>query len=322
MELLADIFIDATMDTLKLVPFLFVCYLLMEFIEHKAGDRAAAAIRNTRAAGPFVGALLGAFPQCGFSAAAATLYAGRVITIGTLIAVFLATSDEMLPIFIAEQVDARIILEVLGCKVAIGMIMGFVIDLVLRLTHRDPHPHLHIHELCEQDGCDCDCDNCELALEAKASQEAGHDHGHSHDHDHDGHHHHGSIAGSALHHTLRVTVFIFLITLVLNGAIELIGEEAFGAFIAANPALSIVASGIVGLIPNCAASVVITELYLDGVLGTGALMSGLLVSAGIGLLVLLRTNRNWRETLDIVLLLFVCGIIWGFIFQATGVVFA
>ena len=305
-DLLMDILMDAAIDTVKLIPFLYLCYLLMEFIEHKAGDRFVDGIRNTRSAGPFVGALLGAFPQCGFSAAAATLYAGRVVTIGTLIAVFLAISDEMLPIFLAEQVDIAIIGKVLGAKVAIGMLMGFAIDLVLRVTHRDPHPHMHIEELCEDDGCDCDCED---------------DEGHAHDHGERHHHHHGSIFGSAMHHTLQVTVFIFLITLALNGVIELVGEEAFGEFIASNPALSIVASAIVGLIPNCAASVVITELYLEGTLGAGALMSGLLVSAGIGLLVLLRTNRDWRETAIIVATLLVIGMAWGFIFQAAGVVF-
>jgi hypothetical protein len=262
-------------------------------------------VKGARYAGPFAGALLGAFPQCGFSAAAATLYAGRVITIGTLIAVFLATSDEMLPIFLAEQVDVAIIGKVLGAKVAIGMLMGFAIDLVLCLVHRDPHPHMHIHDLCEEDGCDCDDE-----------EEDGHA-----GHDHDGHHHHSSIFGSALHHTAQVTLFIFLITLALDGAIELMGEEAFAAFISANPELSIVASGIVGLIPNCAASVVITELYLEGTLGAGALMSGLLVGAGIGLLVLLRTNRDWRETALIVAVLLAIGIAWGFIFQVAGVVF-
>ena len=292
METLLNILADAAIDTLKLLPFLFLCYLLMEFIEHKAGEKSVAAIRGARNAGPFIGALLGAFPQCGFSAAAATLYAGRVVSIGTLIAVFLATSDEMLPIFIAEQVDPAVILRILGAKVAIGMAMGFLIDLVLRLTHRDPHPDMDIHALCEEDDCDCE--------------------------DEDEHH---GIVRSALHHTLQVTVFIFLITLALNAAIELVGEDTFSAFIAGNAALSIVASAIVGLIPNCAASVVIAELYLEGTLGAGAMMSGLLVSAGIGLLVLLRTNRDWRETAFIIAFLLLCGILWGFFIQAAGITF-
>ena len=307
-----DILVDALVDTAKLVPFLFLCYLAMEAIEHKAGERSVEVVRSTRYAGPLVGALLGAFPQCGFSAAAATLYSGRVVTIGTLIAVFLATSDEMLPIFIAEQVDLAIILKILGAKVAIGMLMGFAIDGVLRLTHRDPHPHMHIHDLCEDDGCDCDCDD--------ERESDGDPQGEGHERAHE-HHHHHSIAGSALHHTLQVALFIFLITLALDGAIELVGEATFGAFISANPALSIVASAVVGLIPNCAASVVITELYLEGTLGAGALMSGLLVSAGIGLLVLLRTNRDWRETALIVGTLLAIGIAWGFAFQLVGITF-
>lgn len=280
------------MDTAKLLPFLFLCYLLMEFIEHRAGDRFVSAVGSTRYAGPLVGALLGAFPQCGFSAAAATLFSGRVITIGTLIAVFLATSDEMLPIFLAEQVSPAIILKILGAKVVIGMAMGFLIDFALRLVHRDPHPHMHIHDLCEEDDCECD--------------DEGHGHG---------------ILRSATSHTLQVTLFIFLVTLVVDGVVVLVGEDAFAAFISANAGLSIVASAVVGLIPNCAASVVITELYLEGTLGTGAMMSGLLVSAGIGLLVLFRANRMWRENLVIIALLLVIGIIWGFGFQASGFVF-
>ena len=183
-------------DTLYLIPFLFVTYLVMEWLEHKTGGKAQAAVQRAGAAGPIVGAVVGVVPQCGFSAVAATLWAGRVITLGTLFAVFLSTSDEMLPIFIAEQVPLIVILKILGAKIVVGMVMGFVVDAGMRLARRIDAP-LHIHDLCERDHCHC----------------------------HDGE---GGILKSALKHTLQVTVFIFVITIVLNGVLEVVGEDALG----------------------------------------------------------------------------------------------
>jgi hypothetical protein len=290
MEIILDILIDAIVDTAKLVPFLFLTYLAMEALEHKAGDKGRAAIQKAGAAGPLAGSLLGVFPQCGFSAAAATLYAGRVITLGTLFAVFLSTSDEMLPIFIAEQVDFMVILKILGTKVLIGMIMGFAIDGVLRITNKNKNKGHAIHELCEKEGCDC----------------------------HGGE---GGIFKSAFKHTLQVTIFIFLITLVLGALISFVGQDVLAAFLSTNDTLSILASALVGLIPNCAASVVIAELYLEGVLSAGAMMAGLLVSAGVGLLVLFRTNKRLKENLAILGVLFVIGSTWGLIISVLGITF-
>ena len=285
MELLVDILLDALIDTAKLVPFLFVTYLAMEALERVAGSKTSEMVERAGHAGPLIGALLGAFPQCGFSAAAATLYAGRVVTLGTLIAVFLATSDEMIPIMIAEQADPVLVLKILGVKVTVGMVMGFVIDAVAYLMRRNATGELHIHEICEADHCHCHDDS-------------------------------GGVLRSALNHTLQVTLFIFLVSLVLTAAVELVGEDRFAQFLVANPELSVVASALVGLIPNCAASVIITELYLEGSLGFGAAMAGLLVSAGIGLLVLFRTNRRLRENAGIVVLLFAIGVVWGLVFTA------
>ncbi len=290
MDILIDILSEAVIDTLKLVPFLFVTYLVMEAIEHKAGEKAEEAIKKAGIAGPVVGSLLGIFPQCGFSAAAATFYAGRVVTLGTMIAVFLSTSDEMLPIFIAEQVDIDIILKILATKVVIGMVIGFVIDLVMRISRRKSQESMVIHELCEQAHCDCHDSN-------------------------------GNILKSALKHTIQVTVFIFLITLVLGGIIEFVGEDVVAAFLSGNEVFSVFASGLVGLVPNCAASVVIAELYLDGTLGSGAMMAGLLVASGVGLLVLFRTNKRAKENLAIVALLFVIGVGCGLVINALGIVF-
>ncbi len=286
MELLIDIFTDAAIDTLKLMPFLLVTYFVMELIEGVAEDKAEAMVQKAGFLGPIVGALVGAFPQCGFSAAAATLYAGRVITLGTLFAVFLATSDEMIPIFIAEQADPALLFKVLACKVILGMLLGFLVDAVQRFLHRGA-THLHIHDLCEQEHCQCS----------------------------DG------PLKSSIKHTLQVSLFIFLVTFVLGGVIELAGEEVIASFLASNPALSVCLSGIVGLIPNCAASVIICELFLDGTLSTGAMMAGLLVGAGIGLLVLCRENRRPKSNLFIILALWLMGVVVGFAFDLFGIVF-
>lgn len=288
-DIAVDVLVDATKDTLYLIPFLFVTYLVMEWLEHKTGDKAEAAIQRAGAAGPFIGAIVGVVPQCGFSAAAATLWAGRVITLGTLFAVFLSTSDEMLPIFIAEQVPLDVILKILGAKIIIGMVMGFVVDAALRVARRIDSP-LHIHDLCEHDHCHC----------------------------HDGE---GGILKSAVKHTLQVTVFVFVITLVLNAVLAVVGEEALGEFLTANPALSVLGSALVGLVPNCAASVVIAQLYVDGILGSGAMLAGLLVSAGVGLLVLFRANRHPGQNVLVVVLLYATGVTWGFIANALGIVF-
>ena len=301
-------------DTLYLIPFLFVTYLAMEWLEHKAGDKAEEAVRRAGAAGPVVGSLVGIVPQCGFSAAAATLWAGRVITLGTLFAVFLSTSDEMLPIFLAEQVAPMTILKIMGVKLIIGMVMGFVVDAAIRLARRD-REKLRIHELCERDHCHCngDCETCEQQPELAYDFE--------HDEAHEHHHEGGSILRSALKHTVQVTVFIFVITLVLDGALELVGEDALAAFLGSNPVLSVLGSALVGLIPNCAASVVIAQLYVEGALGAGAMMAGLLVSAGVGLLVLFRTNRRLRQNLIVLAGLWATGVFWGLIISAFGIVF-
>ena len=301
-------------DTLYLIPFLFVTYLAMEWLEHKAGDKAEEAVRRAGAAGPVVGALVGIVPQSGFSAAAATLWAGRVITLGTLFAVFLSTSDEMLPIFLAEQVAPMTILKIMGVKLMIGMVMGFVVDAAIRLARRD-REKLRIHELCERDRCHCngDCETCEQQPELAYDFE--------HDEEHEHHHEGGSILRSALKHTLQVTVFIFIITLVLDGALELVGEDALAAFLGSNPVLSVLGSALVGLIPNCAASVVIAQLYVEGALGAGAMMAGLLVSAGVGLLVLFRTNRGLRQNLIVLAGLWATGVFWGLIISAFGIAF-
>ena len=364
-EILPHAFEHAFIDTLKLVPFLFVTYLAMEALEHYASSKSIAAVRRAGIAGPVIGALLGVVPQCGFSAAAATLYSARVITLGTLFAVFLSTSDEMLPIMIAAQAPAGFIAEVLAIKALCGLIAGFAIDVVLRLRHHAVEA-MRIRDLCERDHCGCDdeddapsafFDACQKHGESAANciddwsaeysngeergaelacasderhernhahgQNRGHDHSRDHVHAHNSSHGHahgfGAIAKSSLVHTLQVTLFIFLVSLALEIVIDGVGEDALASFISANSNLSVVVSAIVGLIPNCAASVVLTELYLEGALSTGAMLAGLLVSAGVGLLVLFRANRPMHENFLIVAGLVACGVVFGFIVGVFGI---
>lgn len=338
MELVMDILLDALRDTFSLVPFLFFTYLVLELLEHAAGERIDALVRRAGAAGPVVGAVLGVVPQCGFSAMGATLYAGRVVTLGTLAAVLLSTSDELLPIFLAEGADMGELARILLVKAAIAAATGLALDAALRVLRGNARVHAllrrtvpgpaaadsdlveelssagegagRIHELCERAHCGCD---------------EGHDrdHGHSHEHGHDhGARHDGfpalAVVRSAVSHTAQVTVFIFLVTFALVAVLETVGEPALEAFLSGNEALAVFAAALVGLVPNCAASVVIAQLYLEGVLSLGPLMAGSLVSVGIGFLVLFRTNRSLRENLAILLLLYVVSVAWGLVFTALG----
>jgi len=204
----------------------------------------------------------------------------------------------------------------MGAKVVIGMVMGFIVDAVLRLARRDKE-RLRIHELCEQDQCGCnhDCHTCEQAPERAYEHHDDVEHTHEHGHGWKG------ILKSATKHTVQVTLFIFLITIALNVVLETVGEDALAQFLGDNPNFSVFATALVGLIPNCAASVVIAQLYVEGVLGAGAMLAGLLVSAGVGLLVLARANRPWKQNVAIIVVLYATGVFWGLICNGLGVVF-
>ncbi len=330
MELLSDVLADSVLDTLKLIPFLFVTYLAMEALEHFASGKVKAAVERSGKAGPIVGAVLGALPQCGFSAMAATLFAGGVVTAGTLIAVILSTSDEMIPVFVAHQESPERLFAVLGVKVVAGLVVGFAVDLVLRATHRADDAHEHIHDLCERAHCHCDEDE-------EAGEGHGCDHGcqNGHDHDHDGHahshddhaccghHHHGhgigGVVRSAAVHTIQVTLFIFVITFVFGLLIEGVGEDAIGELLANHPVRATFIAALVGLIPNCGASVAITELFLDGTLATGPMIAGLLVSGGVGLLVLWRTNDNLKQNAAITGFVYAVGVVIGLLVNGLGI---
>lgn len=365
MDLLIDILLDAGKDTLSLVPFLLVTYLALEALEHVAGDRVNGAIKRAGAAGPVVGSLLGMVPQCGFSAMAATLYAGRVVTLGTLVAVFLSTSDEMLPLLLAEQVPVQTMAMLLASKALIALVTGFIVDAAVRGLRRNVRAHAairrtvlgtavnpahancahddhtggdiidevaeagvsadHIHELCERDHCGCDED------EDERGHGHGHEHGHEGDHAHErgcacghehGHSHEGapllSVIRSAISHTVQVSVFIFLVTLILVAVLETFGESTIEQFLRGNETLAVLGSALVGLIPNCSASVVITQLYLEGALQLAPMLAGTLISAGVGYLVLFRTNRSARENALFLVMMYVIGAGWGLVFSACG----
>lgn len=341
-----DALIDAGLDSLKLLPFLFLTYLLMEWLEHGAADRFENAIAKAGKAGPLIGGLLGIVPQCGFSGAAATLYAGRVVTLGTLVSVFLVTSDEMLPVMISQQVDPLVIAKVLGIKLLVGVAAGFCLDAALRAAGREHvglgsarlhegHSGNDIRELCAQEGCDCadgcDCASCESYLAPQGHEGCGHEHDHEHAHEHDhgccghgcgdeprGQLNWGHLAFAALRHSLHITVFVFIICLLLNLVVEA-GLEGAVARMAEAPLAGSVIAAVLGLVPNCAVSVALTQLYLDGALAGGAMMSGLLVNAGVGLIVLMRTNSDSRENLRICGIMVAVGIVFGLITEFLGI---
>ncbi len=279
---------DALLDTLKILPFLFLTYLIMEWLEHKTGSRTQAAIRRAGKMGPFFGGILGVFPQCGFSAAASNLYAGGLITAGTLVAVFLSTSDEMLPIFISEAVPVGTIINVLAAKMLLGIISGFVLDFLYHRLLRKEIRYKNIHTMCESEHCRCE----------------------------------EGIFPSAVRHTLQITLFIFLITVVLNILIEGIGEDRLSDLVLNIPVAGELIAGLIGLIPNCAASVVITQLYLEGIIGAGPMMTGLLAGAGVGVLLLCRMNHGRvRQNAGIIAFLYLSSVAWGIAIDLLGVSF-
>lgn len=318
MDVIIDALIDSLKDTLELVPFLFLTYLAMEALEHGMAGRTEDIIRKADKSGPIVGALLGALPQCGFSAMAGTLYAGGVVTVGTLVAVILSTSDEMIPVFIAHQEPVSRLLSIVGVKVVVGMAVGLVLDAVLRLTHRSGDGHAHIHELCDRAHCHCDDELGESDAAHDAAASSGGVAGHHHP---QAHHAAWGIVRSAAIHTVEVTFFIFLVTLAFGLVFSLVGQNAIGEFLGVHPVRATFLAALIGLIPNCGASVVIAELYLDGSLAAGPMLAGLLVSGGMGLLVLFRTNPDMRKNVTVTLFVYAVGVAVGLLANALGIVF-
>jgi len=279
-----DAILDALIDSIKLLPFLFIAYLIMEYIEHKTGEKTKNAIKKSGKFGPLLGGALGIFPQCGFSAAASNLYAGRVITLGTLIAIYFSTSDEMLPVLISEAVPFTTIITILAIKLVIGIIAGFAIDLSLTLIKKRKNNKQENKEVEEEIGHICEHEHC---------------------HCEDG------ILKSAIKHTVNIFAFILIITVAVNIIIHFIGEDNLSNLILNKPVIGPMIAGIIGLIPNCAGSVILTQLYLENVISFGAVIGGLLVGSGIGILVLFRVNKDLKENIKILGMLYAIGTICG-----------
>lgn len=275
-----EIIIDTIKDNLKLLPFLFLTFLFLEYLEHRVSNKSKKKLEKSGRFGPFIGGLIGAFPQCGFGVAATNLYVARIITIGTLISVYLSTSDEMLPILLSEGTNIGIIIKLITLKVVIGIIWGIIIDFIFR-SKIDKN---NIHDICEEDHCDCE---------------------------------HG-ILKSSIKHTLNIALFIFIISFILNIIMEYYGMEKLEHIFLNNNILGSFVSSLIGLIPNCGASVVITELYLNNLLSLGSAMAGLLTGSGVALLVLFKTNHNLKDNIKIVSLVYILGVISGIIIDLIG----
>lgn len=273
-----EIFLHGFLDTLTIIPFLFLTYLLMEFIEHRAGEKAENFMKKAGVFAPVVGGLLGAVPQCGFSAAASNLFAGRVISIGTVVAVFLSTSDEMIPILLTGSVPVGTVALVVLYKAMVGILVGMGVDFALRMMRKEPEK-INIDAICAEDNCHCE----------------------------------RGIWYSALHHTATISLFVLVVTFAVNALVFFVGEENLGAVMYNKPFISHIIASVFGLIPNCAASVALTTLCTEGLITAGTMMSGLFSGAGVGLLVLFRVNKPIKENLMIMGIVLAAGVIFGLV---------
>lgn len=271
-----EVLIDSLIDTLKLLPYLLITFIILELLEHKLSKKNQKLLTKNKEVGPLIGSILGALPQCGFSTMASNLFSAKVITMGTLIAVFLSTSDEMLPIMISEKVDLSLILGVIGFKVIVGIIFGFIIDLI----YKKKIVKNEIHDLCEHEHCHCKKENIFI---------------------------------SSIVHTLKIGLFILIANLVIGLIIYKIGEDNVSNLLLNKNILTYFISSLIGLIPNCAGSVIITELYLSNLITLGTMIAGLLTGSGLGILLLFRTNKNLKENIAILATLYFIGVIIGII---------
>lgn len=279
-----DALIDTLLDGVKLIPFLFFAFLIIELIEHKLSKKSKDVITKSGKFGPFLGGILGMFPQCGFSVMATNLYVTRIITLGTLISIYLSTSDEMLPILLSENVEISLVIKILLIKFSIGMVCGFIIDFILRKTEKKQKVN---YDICDEDHCHCN----------------------------DG------IVLPTIKHTLNTLLFIMIITLILNLLLEYVGEDNLSVIFLKNSIFGPFVSSLVGLIPNCGASVMITELFLNDAISLGSTIGGLLTGSGVALLVLFKSNKNIKENLSILGIVYFIGAISGVIIELIGMMF-
>ena len=272
-----DIVIDTLIDGVKLIPFLFIAFLIIELIEHKLSNRNKDLITKTGKFGPMFGSILGMFPQCGFSVLATNLYVTRIVSLGTLISIYLSTSDEMLPILLSENVEIGLIIKILLIKLFIGMVSGFIIDFILRKKESMVEVD---YEICHEENCHC---KEHLLL-------------------------------SVIKHTIHITLFLMIISFLLNCLLEYTGILDTNNIIANNP-FSVFVTSLIGLIPNCGASVMITTLYLKDIISFASMISGLLIGSGVALLVLFRSNKKLSENILILFLVYFIGVGAGLILE-------
>ena len=272
------ILLDTLFESLNLLPFLLIIFLIIEFIEHKASKKSIKMLTKTKKYGPIIGGILGATPQCGLGVMATNLYATNIITIGTLIAIYLSTSDEMLPVLISEGMPFSKILIILLIKVIIGIICGFIIDFIFRKKNK--YTKIDVQELCENEHCHCE----------------------------------NSIIKSSLIHTLKTFSFIFLVSFVLHIFIHEIGEDKISNLLLNGNIFTPFLSSIIGLIPNCAGSVVITELYVNNVISFGSMLAGLLTGSGI-----FKVNSDLKDNMMILGTIYIIGVIFGILFNLVGI---
>ena len=280
-----EILLDTLLDAIKIIPFLFVTFLLMEYIEHGFTKKGKEKIKKAGNLGPFFGGLLGAVPQCGFSVMATNLYATRIVTLGTLISIYLSTSDEMLPILISQKCSFSIIIKILLIKVLIGMLAGFIIDFIIRKKTKSSN--YEIKKFCDEEHCDCE---------------------------------HGIIK-SSIKHTFNILIFIIVITLLLNLGFYYFGNDSIEKLFLKDSFFSPFISSLIGLIPNCGASVILTELYLNNVISFASVIAGLLTGSGVALLVLFKINKNVKENVKILLTVYFIGALSGVMIEIIQMLF-
>lgn len=269
-----DCLLDGLVDTLKIIPYLLITFIIMELIEHKLSKKNENILKNNKKYGPILGSLLGAVPQCGFSVVGANLYSSNIITIGTLIAIFLSTSDEMLPLMLSEQVNILTIIKIIGFKVIVGIFIGIIVDIIFKNKRKS----VNIKELCNDDNCHCEEDGIIL---------------------------------SSIKHTLKITLFILIANILINIIIFYVGEDALANILLNKNILTYFLASLVGLIPNCASSVILTEVYLTNLITIGTLLSGLLTGCGLGLLILFKQNKNLKDNLLVLSIIYIVGVIVG-----------
>lgn len=270
-----EIILETLIDSIKLLPFLFITFLLIELFEHKFTKKSKQIIQKNKKLGPLFGSILGIVPQCGFSVAATNLYITRIITLGTLFSVYLSTSDEMLPLLIAEKAPASLIIKILIIKVIFALIIGFIIDLIIKKENKPTY------EICKDDHCDCK----------------------------------ESIIKASIRHTINIFIFILISTFIINIILEYLGISYLENIFLKNNIFGSFITSLIGLIPNCASSVVLTELFLNKAISFGALIGGLLTGAGVALLVLFKENKNKKENIKIIVFLYLIGAISGVLIE-------